>query len=359
MRVLQVITSLRIGGAEKLIVEMAKLYKDRGLQVDVLLFDGCSTPLKQELLDEGFNVFELSKGGSVYNPLFIFKLIKYLKAYDIVHTHNTACQYFVVLAKLLSCSKLKLVTTEHNTTNRRRGMLGFKYIDRFVYNRYDKIIAVSDKSASLLKQYLGGEYDIMAIANGINLTKFTQAEPLSYADMGVGADSVVITMVAGFREQKDQDTVIRALVELPTGYILCLVGDGPRREICQKLAVELGVSERVNFMGVRGDVPSILKSSDVIVMSSHWEGLSLSNLEGMSVGRPFVASRVNGLEEITSGAGVLFEHQDYKELAEVVTRLMDDKDYYDAVAQSCLERASDYDLSKTVNSYIEVYEEGN
>jgi len=97
MRILQVITSLHIGGAEKLIVDMVPLYQELGYQVDVLLFDGTETPFKRQLQDKGVTIYELGKGGSVYNPLYIFRLIPFLRKYDIVHTHNTACQLFVVL----------------------------------------------------------------------------------------------------------------------------------------------------------------------------------------------------------------------------------------------------------------------
>ena len=93
MRILQVITSLHIGGAEKLIVDMVPLYQELGYQVDVLLFDGTETPFKRQLRAKGVTIYELGKGGSVYNPLYIFKLIPFLRKYDIVHTHNTACQW--------------------------------------------------------------------------------------------------------------------------------------------------------------------------------------------------------------------------------------------------------------------------
>ena len=75
MRILQVITSLHIGGAEKLIVDMVPLYQEQGHQVDVLLFDGTETPFKRQLQDKGVTIYELGKGGSVYNPLYIFRYL--------------------------------------------------------------------------------------------------------------------------------------------------------------------------------------------------------------------------------------------------------------------------------------------
>ena len=136
-----------------------------------------------------------------------------------------------------------------------------------------------------------------------------------------------------------------------------LVGDGERRENLEKLVSSLRLEDNVKFLGVRNDVANVLKSADVVVMSSHWEGMSLSNIEGMSVGKPFVASNVDGLREITQGAGILFEHENADELARVILRLSEDRDFYNDVASRCYERAKQFDISKTVDGYNRVYHE--
>ena len=82
MRVLQVITSLQTGGAEKLITEIVPMLRKKGHDVDVALFDGRDTQFKKELATCGCKIYSLSAGGSVYNPLLIFKLRKIVKAYD-------------------------------------------------------------------------------------------------------------------------------------------------------------------------------------------------------------------------------------------------------------------------------------
>ena len=90
-------------------------------------------------------------------------------------------------------------------------------------------------------------------------------------------------------------------------------------------------------------------------MSSHFEGLSLSSIEGMAVGRPFIASDVDGLREITNGAGILFPHGDARQLAKEIEQLMDDGEYYKNVADRCMKRAKKYDISKMVNEYERIY----
>ena len=165
-------------------------------------------------------------------------------------------------------------------------------------------------------------------------------------------------MVAGFREAKDQDTIVRAMRKLPKEeYEIWFVGDGSRKHNVVKLVETLGVKENVIFWGLRSDVPSFLKTADVIVMSSHWEGMSLSNIEGMSAGKPFIASDVKGLHEVTNGYGILFPHEDEDALAAIIKKLHDDKEYYQKVACKCFERAQEFDISKTVKAYSEVYKQ--
>ena len=352
MKILQAITSLHIGGAEKLIVDMVPLYMKSGHQVDVLLFDGTETPFKRKLQESGVHIIELGKGGSVYNPWYIFKLIPILRKYDIVHTHNTACQLFVAIASVL-CSVV-VVTTEHNTSNRRRNWKWYRLIDKWMYNRYKAIVCISDKARENLCLYLGTSKHTYTIYNGINCKAFQTAK--ANPEFRNGKQKVV-TMVAGFRYQKDQDTLIKAFQYLPKGeYMLWLVGDGERRSILEILVQDLNLQNSVHFWGIRSDIPVILSSSDIIVMSSHFEGLSLSSIEGMCAGKPFVSSDVDGLHEMVDGAGILFPHEDAETLAKILMDLEQDKNYYQQIANQCLQRALEYDIHKTVKGYLAVYE---
>lgn len=104
------------------------------------------------------------------------------------------------------------------------------------------------------------------------------------------------------------------------------------------------------------DVPQLLKTADIIVLSSKYEGLSLSSIEGMASGKPFIASDVPGLKEIVSGAGVLFEQGNAIELAEKINKLLEDKEYYTEIVESCQKRAQEYDIIKMVDKHIQLYE---
>lgn len=353
MRVLQVITSMRIGGAEKLVSEIAPMMCEKGYQVDVALFDGTDTCFKHSLEAVGIKVISFGKGGSVYSLRNLLKLIPLIRHYDIVHTHNTAPQLFAAIGSVV-CSVV-LVTTEHTTSNRRRDWRWYVWVDKWMYSHYRKIICISNQAETNLRNYLGtaGE-NIVTIFNGVDIMSFRKALPAEDIRMD---GCIIVTMVAGFRYQKDQETLIRAFSLLPRGkYKLCLVGDGKRKSVLENLTEELGLQKDVRFLGIRNDVPQVLKASDIIVMSSHFEGLSLSNIEGMSVDKPFIASDVDGLHEMTVGAGILFPQGDYEQLAKEIQYLAEDKEYSNMIAGRCLKRASEYDIRKMVDAYLKVYD---
>ena len=352
MRILHVITSLRTGGAEKLMVDLLPRMKECGHDVDLCVFDGVRTPFYDEIEARGVRVVAL--GASVYNPLFVFKLVRLMRHYDIVHSHNTACQFYVAMAGLFTACHI--FTTEHNTTNRRRNGL-WRLPDKWMYRRYERVVCISELTKRNLKAHVGDcvERKCVVVYNGIDIEHYMSR--LTGNEPPLAGKNIL--MVAAFRTQKDQATLVRAMALLPKDYKLRLVGGGEEAlmENCKALAHEVGVNERVEFLGVRTDVAQLLQEEDVVVLSSHYEGLSLSSLEGMACGKPFVASDVEGLRDIVGGYGVLFPEGNEKELAQIIRRLCEDRNYARIVANRCVERAKLYDVRVTTQRYLALYEQ--
>lgn len=349
MRILHVITSLYIGGAERLITILLPRLRDFGNEVELLVFDGTRTSFTDSLERCGIKIHSLN-AKKVYSPSNVLKLRAFIGKYDIIHTHNTACQLFVPIAKML-CGGRKtcLITTEHNTTNRRREKKWFKPFDKWMYRQYNKVVCIGESTEKNLLDYIGKDIvDTCVIHNGIELPKI--------GNIRLPQDGeVVVSMVAAFRPQKNQDCLVKAMTLLPEEFKLRLIGDGERRKAVEQLTVSLGLSERVEFTGNRSDVNELLQNSHINVLSSHWEGLSLSSLECMASGRPFIASDVPGLHEIVEGAGLLFPDDDYKTLAKQIKSLIDDKKLYEDISSKCRKRAEEYDIAKTAELYNKVY----
>lgn len=353
MKILQVITSLHTGGAEKLVVDIVPRLQAKGHEVAVVVLNGEETPFMIELRKCHCKIYCLSMKGDYYNPLHILRLRKIMRHYDVIHTHNSSPQLFVAIANIF-CKK-RIVTTEHNTSNRRRKILGFRVIDKWMYSQYMNVICISDKAFSNLVDYLGEKEEsskTVTIYNGIDVDRFFRATPVN----GMKSDKFIILMVAAFRKQKDQDTLVKCMKYLPSDrYELWLAGEGERIDEVRELARSEGVDKNVIFLGNRTDVPLLLKTADVIVMSTHYEGLSLSNIEGMSSNKPFVASDVDGIHEVTVDAGILVPPQKPEVLADTIMKLSSDESYYKEVADRCYRRARQFDISTMVEKYNQVY----
>ena len=353
MKILHVITSLRTGGAEKLMVELLPRMKAKGHEVDLCVFDGVRTPFYEELEAKSVKIIPLHDEGGVYSIWNAYKLLRVMKGYDVVHAHNTPAQLCTAIANIFV--KTRLLTTEHSTNNRRRGKWWLKTLDKWLYRQFETVICVSSIAAENILEYVGADgIKTETIPNGIDTKAYEKALAnqeimKKYEDVKRGV------MVAGFRYEKDQQTVIRAYHLLPSDYHLFLVGDGEKRAELKELTTSLGLEERVHFLGIRKDVKELLKAMDVVIMSSHREGLSLSSLEGMACGRPFIASDVEGLREIVGGYGMLFPHEDAKTLALEVEKICEDEVYAKEVTKKCQQRAKMFDIDVMTERYMGVY----
>lgn len=363
MRILHVITSLRTGGAERLVAELVKRLYKAGDEVAVLLFDETRTPLVEELEKDGVPIFALGRGAqAMHNPLLLLKLRRFLRKppYDIIHTHNTPCQFLVALVPHQT-----RVTTEHSTTNRRRKWTWFKPIDRWFYGRYKQIVCVGEKTKEDLDQWLNLPRltaRMTVISNGINLRRFRDAFPSAEISARKGRH---LLMVAAFRPPKDHATLIRALTLLPHEYQLHLAGgsetdhDRQTLQACQELVRELKQEDRVQFLGVRMDIPELIAASNVVVLSTFYEGFGLSALEAMAAAKPVIASDVPGLSDLVGGAGVLVPPGDPEALAEAIRDICENPDKAREIGRKCQERAQKYDIDETVRQYRQLYSQNS
>lgn len=351
MKILHIISSLRIGGVEKFITELVPRLKQAGHEVDILVFDGTRTYLTETLERKQIKIHVLHRHSILLCPYTIWQLRNVISRYDIVHTHNTYGQFLVPIAKWLAKSDCLLVTTEHSRDNQRCHKRSMRKFYRMMYNAYKQVVATTRKEAEKLKNDFGDGLNIEVIYNGIDLSPYSVTIPrhIKYGD------DVVVTMIGSFSKQKDQDTLIQAIWFMPERYNLWLVGDGERRKQLEELVDNYGISERTLFWGERNDIDRILSQSDIIVMSSHWEGLSLACIESMASGRPVVASNVDGLREMVEDAGLLFEHYDSRELSQTISDLATEPDYYNYIAESCVLRAKEYDIENTTSQYLDLY----
>ncbi len=359
MKILHVINNLATGGAEKLLFESIPKYADKEINMDVLVLNGIEYPFYSDLKKAyPSQLFSLGKS-NVYNPFLVFKLIKYLKKYDIVHVHLFPALYWVALAKWVSFSDVKIIFTEHSTSNRRMNNWFFKKVDRFIYSKYSKIICITETVKNQIKKQLQfPDERFVLIQNGIDLKKINQSKSYTKSELNLGLTEEVklLIQVASFQFPKDQATVIKAIQNLPENVHLLFAGKGVLLEKCRELVTQLNLNSRVHFLGLRFDIPNLLKTADIVILSSQYEGLSLSCIEGLASGKPFVASDVPGLREIVDNKKLLFPFQNDIALGQIILEFLDDKNKYDAAVNHCLQRAKQYDMTKMIENHIQLYQ---
>lgn len=354
MKILHVITDLNTGGAEKLLVDLLPRLDEKALQVELCLFNGVTTPFLESLTNMGIKIHKLGTKSDYYNPKHILQLIKLARRFDVVHTHNTTPQLFGAIASIF-CKKL-WVTTEHTTTSHRR-VWWYRPIERWMYRRYTRIICISDAAANAVRSISGTQLsNIGIISNGVDILKYKCAQPIDRTQIGRPIhNKKIILMVGRYSYQKDQATIIKALKSLPNEIELWLVGYGETENTLRTLAHDLKVVDRVMFLGMRTDVPELLKTADIVIQSSHIEGFGLAAVEAMAAGIPVLASDIPGLHDVVDGAGLLFEHENDRQLANHISNLFENQTLYNELAYKGLKRAAEYSIDQMAENYTMVY----
>ena len=358
MKILHIITSLELGGAEKLLTELLPAQKKYGYAVELMILSDINAVFKKDLEEKGIEIY-ISKYNSKKSPLNIFEINKKIKRenYDIVHVHLVHAQYWTRMARLLDDNKnRKYLTTEHSTSNRRRSNKILGMIDKFIFNGYDEIVSISHATENSLYDWVGGEKEKYAvIPNGIDLSIFENSFSIPRDEIGTEMEDIILMMVSRFHESKNHKGVIEALEYLPEKYKIVFVGDGILEEDAKNYAKEKKLESRVRFLGKRRDVPNLLKTADIIIQFSFFEGFGITAVEGMASGKPVIASDVPGLANVVSGGGIICPN-DSKKLAEVILSL-EDRKLYNHTAEMCLKKSKEYSIENSAGEYIKLYRE--
>jgi glycosyltransferase involved in cell wall biosynthesis len=340
-RVVHIINALPpIGGAERLVVDLAKCSQDR--PVPVITWQSTDNSL-----------VELEGGDSVdlipLRPFTFHALLRARRAIaqaDVVHVHLFPTQYFAPLL----CKPT--VFTEHNTWNRRRRYPWLKPVERLCYRMITKTVAISDETAAALVAWLGREPPrLEIIPNGVRLERFPLVERTP------PTERFTIGMAARMTEAKDHATLIAAMERIPDRCTLLLAGDGPLRPDLERQVAKLGLEERVRFLGVVHDMPRYYAEIDVYVQSSWHDGFSLVAVEAMACGLPTLGSNIPGLAQTIGTEEALFTPGDADQLAARLTALISDPVLYSKLARHAVAQARRFDVRETAARYARAYAE--
>ena len=302
-------------------------------------------------------------GWNPRNPINIFRLWRLIsklkresKTGLTVHAHLTWPFYFVGLASI-GIRGVKFIYTEHHITNKRRNIPLLWIFERFVYNRYDKIICISDGVYKSLASWVGRNLikKLIVIYNGARIYELSARSHLS------GRKPRLVS-VGSLTRQKNFQTCIKAVSDIRDkieAYVI--VGDGEERSSLEDLIESLGLESVVQLVGWSDDVGGYLMSSDVQLIPSVWEGFGLVAVEGMSTGLPVVASNISGLREVLgrdNPAVIFVNHVTSPEywragILEAIDQL--EKDDQSQIAAISRARSLQFSLDLMAEKYLDVY----
>jgi glycosyltransferase involved in cell wall biosynthesis len=297
MIVAHVLSSLQIGGGERMALDLAGAQADvRHDVIVVSLAAAPDGPLADKFRERGVDVERVPKrpGFDVTLPLRLTTLFRRRRV-GVVHTHNR--QPLIYGAPAGKLAGAKVVHTRHGPG---RGTRREQWLRRGAGYMLDAYVAVSPELASLARE-LGdcAAGKLSVIENGIDIVRFGGAaheRDAARAELGIPADAWVVGSVGRFAVEKDYPLLVRAVAPLLGARgRLVLVGDGGEAAAIRAEIETRGVASSVSLPGVRHDVPRLLAAMDVFVLSSRMEGLPLCALEAMAAGLPVVATAVGGL----------------------------------------------------------------
>lgn len=275
------------GGAEHIVCDLQSGLTDLGLYCERVHFCG-------EFLDgPPVTRFGLSHA-SLRNIPRLRRLLKARlsagRSRIILHSHLTHGFYVSLLAA--AGLPVKWVHTEHNTTMRLREVRLVRPIERRLYQRCDRVVAISNGVRHALETVLRLPSDKIALLrNGARDFGLARRPAVAHRQ-------VQLISIGSLNERKGFDIAFRALARAKIGpWHYTIVGEGPERASLELLAANLGIVERVTFVGW-ADPGDFYHRADLQLIPSRWEGFGLVAVEGMSTGLRVVASDVDGVREV-------------------------------------------------------------
>jgi N-acetyl-alpha-D-glucosaminyl L-malate synthase BshA len=282
---------------------------------------------------------------------------------DVIHSHY-ALPHAVsaLLSRDIARKNVKCVTTLHGTDITIVGSHPtMKNITRYAIERSDAVTAVSNSLKTDTEEKLGiPPGKIQTIYNFVNTSHFNphlEGIKLSHCQ-----NRLMILHVSNLRPVKAPLDVIRIFhgiqqrLDLELG--LCVFGDGPLRSQMEDLARELGILEKVNFMGVFDNLGAIFKSASLLLLPSRQESFGLVALEALACGVPVVASRVGGLPEVIEDGqnSFLFEFNNLNEAIEKSVRVLTDEKLRSKISAEGIKTTTEkFAMNKIISQYESVY----
>lgn len=363
MKILHVISSGGMYGAEAVILNLCRALNRRGHRSVLGVFSNSANP--------NVELYEYARNNDIDAHLMTCKgrldpgtvaRIRELLAQtgaDVVHAHGYKADLYACFA--LRGSNVALVSTCHNWLDNDLMVWLYGIADRFVLKKYARVVAVSGEAKRRLLKSGVREGNIRTIRNAIELAPFDGARP-SRRGQG-GHQPPMVGLVGRLSKEKGIDVFLRAAAEVllqcpETKFVVA--GEGPERGVLEGLIETLKIRPSVSMLGRRDDMPAVYASLDVMVLSSRMEGLPMALLEAMASSLAVIATPVGEVPSLISNGhtGVLVPVDDAHVLAGAIVELLRDPQQRRRLGTAARQRMErDFYAERMTADYLCVYEE--
>lgn len=322
MKVIQVIPTLNLAGAERMCENLSIELKRQGIEVVVVSLFSCHTAISYKLEREGIKVIFLNKkpGLDLKIIMVLTKIIKSERP-DVLHTHIHAIQYAIPAAILAGVKKR--VHTVHSVADREATPRKQK-INYFFYHKCNVIpVALSNEvKETIIARYNLPDNQIPVINNAVDLNKCIKK--IEYSSSG---SNIVFLHIGRFNEVKNHKMLIEAFKAVHDKWEktkLQLIGEGNLESEVKDLIDNLGLNDCVELLGLIDNVFPYLNNADVFVLPSIYEGMPMTLIEAMGTGLPIIASNIGGIPTmIQSNIEGLLIQLNIEELVSAMMQMQD------------------------------------
>ena len=351
------LTSMTMGGAERVARNLCKGLADRGYKVDLVLVEATGELLND--VPDAVSVINLS-AGRVLRSLHSLREYLSTREPDILYSMMTEPNVVAVLAHQLARTDTRLVISEHNMLSTSSETVKDQFARAGAWTLYsfaDDVVAVSKGvHDDLVANTRLNSADISVIYNPVDVESIREQAVKPVDHEWLTDDSLDVVLAGGRHEpQKGFDTLLGAFSRIDDEKVrLVLFGTGPETESLEAHAAALGIEECVSFPGFVDNPFAYMSSADLFVLSSEYEGFGLVLIEAIACGCPVVSTDCeSGPAEILEGGayGPLVPVGDKNALAEAMTTTLEDALDSDTLQ----ERADDFDIESAVVQYDSLF----
>lgn len=358
------------GGSGVVATELGLELSRRGHQIHFITY---SQPVRLELLHKNVHFHEVNVPEY---PLFLYqpyelalssKIVEMVKKYgiDVLHVHYAIPHaYAAYMAKKMLEDEgifLPIVTTLHGTDITLVGSHpNYKRAVEFSINKSDAVTSVSDSLKQDTLKRFQIKNDIQVIPNFIDLDK--HEHHFTDCQRGIMADDNerIITHISNFRPVKRIQDIIKIFYniqkEIPAK--LMMIGEGPEKNAAMRLTKNLGISDKVVFLGNSTEIDKILCFSDLFLLPSETESFGLAALEAMASNVAVVSSNTGGIPEVNKHgvSGYLSNVGDIEDMSENALRILRDEKTMETFKHNAKKEAEQFNINAIVPHYEALYE---